>query len=93
MARAFSSPSPRERAEAFCERFGLRLPILQAPMAGACPASLAIAVAGAGGMGGLGGVLSQPEAIRDWANEVRQGSNGAFQINLWIPNPPPARDA
>ena len=32
------------RARAFCERFGLRLPILLAPMAGACPASLSIAV-------------------------------------------------
>jgi len=28
------------RAEEFCRRFGLRVPILQAPMAGACPAKL-----------------------------------------------------
>ena len=88
-----STPSPRQRAEAFCRRFALRIPILQAPMAGACPASLAIAVGRAGGMGGMGGVLSRPDAITDWAREVRQGSNGAFQINLWIPDPPPARDA
>src|SRR5689334_3034828 len=86
-------PSARDRAQAFCERFELRLPILQAPMAGACPASLAIAVGRAGGMGGMGGVLSQPDAIKDWAREVRQGSNGAFQLNLWVPDPPPARDA
>ena len=83
--------SPRQRADAFCHRFELRIPVLQAPMAGACPASLAIAVAKAGGMGGMGGVLSQPDAIRDWAREVRQGSNGAFQLNLWIPDPPAAR--
>ena len=87
------SSSPRQRADAFCHRFELRMPVLQAPMAGACPASLAIAVGKAGGMGGMGGVLSQPDAIRDWAREVRQGSNGAFQLNLWIPDPPPARDA
>ena len=27
-----------------------------------------------------------------WAAEVRAGSNGAFQINLWVPDPAPARD-
>ena len=87
-----SISTPRQRAQAFCERFALRIPILQAPMAGACPASLAIAVGRAGGMGGFGGVLSKPDGITDWAREVRQGSNGAFQINLWIPDPPPVRD-
>src|ERR1700744_4044349 len=35
----------RQRATAFCERYGLRVPVLEAPMVGACPASLAIAVA------------------------------------------------
>ena len=88
-----STFTPRQRAEEFCQRFSLRIPILQAPMAGACPASLAIAVGRAGGMGGMGGVLSQPDAITAWAREVRQGSNGAFQLNLWIPDPPPVRDA
>ena len=34
----------RRRAEAFCRRFGLRVPILMAPMAGACPVGLAAAV-------------------------------------------------
>ncbi len=81
------------RTEAFCARFGLRLPILLAPMAGACPPSLSIAVARAGGLGAAGTLLMQPEAIRAWAQEVRAGSNGAFQLNLWIPDPPPARDA
>jgi nitronate monooxygenase len=34
----------------------------------------------------------QPAAIKAWAEEVRAGSNGAFQLNLWIPDPPPVRD-
>jgi nitronate monooxygenase len=80
------------RAEAFCSAYGLRLPILMAPMAGACPASLAIAVAQAGGLGGCGALLMQPEAIRAWSSEVRATTNGGFQINLWIPDPPPVRD-
>jgi len=83
----------RDRAAAFCERFGLRLPILQAPMASASPASLAAAVANAGGMGALGALLTAPAGIAAWAAEVRSHSNGAFQMNLWIPDPPPVRDA
>ena len=43
----------RERAARFCRRFGLRVPMLQASMAGACPAGLARTVANAGGMGGM----------------------------------------
>lgn len=82
-----------QRVEAFQQRFGLRLPILLAPMAGACPPSLSIAVANAGGLGACGALLLKPEAIAAWAGEVRARSNGAFQMNLWVPDPPPARDA
>jgi nitronate monooxygenase len=81
-----------ERAMSFCERFGLRAPILQAPMASASPVSLAAAVANAGGMGGLGALLMAPEAIKGWVSEFRSQSNGAFQLNVWIPDPPPIRD-
>ncbi|MCB8881990.1 nitronate monooxygenase [Acidisoma cellulosilytica] len=83
---------PRARAEAFCHRFGLGVPILQAPMAGACPPELAAAVANAGGLGGLGALLSTPDGIADWAAAFRSRSNGGFQINLWIPDPDPVRD-
>ena len=88
-----STARPLDRARAFCERFGLQVPILEAPMAGACPPELAIAVAKAGGMGALGGVLSDAKGIGDWVSQVRAGSNGAFQINLWIPDPEPVRDS
>src|SRR5579864_3086537 len=84
--------SARARAAAFCQRYGLRVPILMAPMAGACPVGLGVAVANAGGMGGFGALTSNPDAIAAWANEFRSGSNGGFQINLWIPDPPPRRD-
>lgn len=80
------------RAEAFCQAYDLRIPILLAPMAGACPASLSIAVANAGGLGACGGLLMQPDAIKSWASEVRASTNGGFQLNLWIPDPPPTRD-
>lgn len=80
------------RAHDFCARFGLERPILLAPMAGACPPSLSIAVANAGGLGACGALLLQPAAIQARAEEVRRGTNGAFQMNLWIPDPPPRRD-
>ncbi|MFC7477444.1 NAD(P)H-dependent flavin oxidoreductase [Dankookia sp. GCM10030260] len=83
----------RHRAEAFCARFGLRAPILMAPMAGACPPPLAAAIASAGGMGGFGALMSSPAQMRDWAAQFRAASNGAFQVNLWAPEPAPVRDA
>jgi nitronate monooxygenase len=81
------------RAQAFCERFGLRVPILLAPMAGTCPPSLSIAVAQAGGMGACGALLFEPDKIKGWAAEVRAATGAPFQINLWVPDPPPVRDA
>lgn len=81
------------RAEAFAAAFGFEVPILMAPMAGACPPALAAAVAKAGGLGGCGCLLMQPDAIGKWARDVRAETNGAFQMNLWVPDAPPARDA
>ena len=81
-----------DRAAEFCARYGLRAPILQAPMASSCPPPLAAAVANAGGMGALGALTSDPAAIATWVAAFRAQSNGAFQINLWVPDPPPARN-
>ena len=61
-------------------------------MAGACPPALSIAIANAGGLGACGAFLMQPDAIEAWVSEVRAGSNGGFQLNLWIPDPEPERD-
>ncbi len=62
-------------------------------MAGASPASLSVAVANAGGMGALGALTATPAEIREWVKEFRSGSNGPLQLNLWIPDPAPTRDA
>src|SRR5580704_5302782 len=85
--------SIRDRTSEFCDRFGLRVPILLAPMAGVPAPALSVAVANAGGLGACGALLmSQPEIVA-WANEVRNASNDRFQINLWIPDPSPVRNA
>jgi nitronate monooxygenase len=87
------SARPRDRAKAFCEQYGLELPILLAPMAGACPVSLSVAVANAGSMGALGALVTTPSGIADWVRAFTSQSNGPLQINNWIPDPPPRRDA
>lgn len=80
------------RVRSFCERFGLDIPILLAPMAGASEPELSSAVIRAGGMGALGALLMQPAEILEWAASVRKSSADRFQINLWIPDPAPVRD-
>lgn len=87
-----SSTSPLRRAEQFAERLGIRVPILLAPMAGACPPALSIAVANAGGLGACGALMMKPDEILAWSAEFRAKSEGQFQLNLWIPGPPPVRD-
>ena len=82
-----------ERVRRFAASLDVSIPILMAPMAGASPVSLASAVANAGGMGACGALLLSPRAITAWAEEFRSQSNGPFQMNLWVPDPAPLRDA
>jgi nitronate monooxygenase len=44
-------------------------------------------------MGAMGALLSKPADIRTWVSEFRAGSGGPFQLNVWVPDPPPHRDA
>ena len=80
------------RSAKFASSLGAQTPVFLAPMAGACPASLSIAVANAGGMGACGALLMTPQAIAAWADEFRKQSQGPFQMNLWVPDPPPVRN-
>jgi nitronate monooxygenase len=86
------SSAPLDRVESFCAKYGLKLPILLAPMAGACPVGLSIALANAGSMGAMGALISEPEKIRSWVEEFQSKSSGPLQLNTWIPDPEPARD-
>ncbi|HXP96082.1 MAG TPA: nitronate monooxygenase [Telmatospirillum sp.] len=81
------------RTELFCRRFGLRQPILLAPMAGVSAPALSMAVMRAGGLGACGALSLSPAEIAAWVAEVRAGADGPFQINLWIPEPQLCRDA
>jgi nitronate monooxygenase len=80
------------RAQEFCEAHSIQIPILMAPMAGACPVELAVAVGNAGGLGACGALLMPPDAISDWASRHRAGTNAGLHMNIWIPDDPPERD-
>lgn len=82
----------RDRANAFCQRFGLEVPILLAPMAGVSAPSLSAAVANAGGAGACGVLLMPPKDIAAWVDAFRSASERPFQLNVWIPDPSPERD-
>ena len=77
----------------FCARYGLKMPIMLAPMAGASPVSLSAALANAGSMGAMGALMYSPAGIRDWVNDFRSQSRGPLQLNTWVPDPAPRRDA
>ena len=69
--------------------FGVRLPIVQAPMAGGpdTPA-LAAAVANAGGLGSLGCGYLTAAQIAALAAATREKTNGSFALNLFVRDDP-----
>ena len=72
------SLKPLARARSFTEFLGIRLPILLAPMAGACPPSLSVAVANAGGLGACGALLLTPDADNRLDPGVSPGERWGF---------------
>lgn len=70
---------------------GVRLPIVQAPMAGGpTTPRLVAAVSEAGGLGSLGGALLGPDELRDRIRDVRALTSMPFAVNLFAPLPPPS---
>jgi nitronate monooxygenase len=69
----------------------LRLPIVQAPMAGgpSTPA-LAIAVGEAGGLGFVAAGYKRADAVREDLNAVRAASDAPFGVNVFVPSAEPA---
>jgi nitronate monooxygenase len=43
-------------------------------------------------MGGFGALITSPDGIGDWVRAFRSLGGGPLQINLWVPDPEPARD-
>lgn len=71
-----------------CDRLGIRLPIIQAPMPSASTPALVAAVSKAGALGSFGSNLSQPEAMWREAEAVRAQTRLPFNMNLFVSKQP-----
>lgn len=76
-----------------CDLLGIRLPIIQAPMASASSPELVAAVSRAGALGSLGCAYTQPEAMQRDAEAVRAHTHLPFNMNLFVSKQPDAVDA
>lgn len=74
------------------ERLGIDFPILQAPMAGVSSPAMAAAVSDAGGLGAVAAGMAGATGAQAMIHAVRARSNRAFNVNLFVHQPPP-RDA
>lgn len=63
--------------------FGIELPVIQAPMAGANGPEMAIAVSEAGGLGSLPGALYTPQQLADALETVRAGTRRPINLNFF----------
>jgi nitronate monooxygenase len=70
--------------------FGIELPIVQAPMAGATLADMAVAVAEAGGLGSLPCALLGPGELRTQLGIIRQRTSHPVNVNFFCHRPPTA---
>lgn len=68
--------------------FGVELPIVQAPMAGACDSRLVIAVSKAGGVGSLPCAMLSVEQIRSEMSLIREHTTGPINLNFFCHEPP-----
>ncbi|WEZ87039.1 nitronate monooxygenase [Pseudomonas sp. NyZ480] len=67
---------------------GIRLPILQAPMAGASGSAMAIAVGKAGGLGALPCAMLTEEQLRREIETFRAACQGPLNLNFFCHQPP-----
>ena len=68
-----------------CEQLGIRVPIIQAPMAGGVTTpTLVAAVSAAGALGSFGFAYTQPEAMQRDAAQVRAITDAPFCVNFFV---------
>jgi nitronate monooxygenase len=63
--------------------FGIELPVIQAPMAGANGPEMVIAVSEAGGFGSLPGALHTPRQLIEALDTVRAGTRRPINVNFF----------
>ncbi len=73
--------------------FGIEHPIVQAPMAGAMDADLAIAVSEAGGLGSLPVAMLNEQQMRAQMDKVRAATRKPINLNFFCHRPPVPNNA
>ena len=68
--------------------FGIEAPIVQAPMAGAQDAALAIAASLGGGLGSIPAALLTPDTARAQIAQFRAASSRPLNLNFFCHQPP-----
>ena len=71
-----------------CEMLGIKLPILQSPMAGVQGPRLAAAVSGAGGLGAIPAAAYSPETLSKALMELQAQSTQPYNLNFFCHSPP-----
>lgn len=75
----------QERNNALAALLGVRIPLLNAPMAAAAGPALAAAVSNAGGLGVLGGGLMSPAEVESAVRETKSLTDKPFAVGLRVP--------
>lgn len=75
------------------DRLKIERPIVQAPMAGANGAAMAIATSEAGGLGSLPCAMLSPDQIESEIAAIRAGTDRPFNLNFFCHRPAPADPA
>jgi nitronate monooxygenase len=69
------------------ELFGIRLPVIQAPMAGSQGSDLAIVVSNAGGLGSLPCAMLTADGMRAELQAIRAATDQPFNVNFFCHTP------
>lgn len=77
---------------AFAQRLGLQVPLIQAPMAGVQVHALTVAVSETGGLGSLPAAMLTPAALREELQAIRASTARPFNLNFFC-HAEPAPDA
>lgn len=76
------------KSTALTDLFSTRIPLIQAPMAGAQGSQLALAVCAAGGMGSLPAAMLSPDALKAELQVLRAQARGPWNVNFFCHTPP-----
>ena len=79
-------PAPADRR--ILDLFGIDLPVIQAPMAGATSVEMVIAVSEAGGLGSLPGAMYSAAQLRDALVAIRAKTSRPIGANFFCHEPP-----